>query len=86
MSGATFSLAAITIAHQVVHRESHPETAPYTEVAVALRDAGHWNLLVACNQPDVVAAYEYRDCSKAIAKLRERFPTLMSDYPEGTNT
>lgn len=86
MSGQNISLAAITVAHEVVHCAPHPETTSYATVAFALRDAGHWNLLVACNQPDVVAAYRYRDCSGAIAVLRERFPTLMSNYPEGTKS
>ena len=83
MSGANISLAAITIAHEVVNHAPHPENAPYSEVAVALRDAGHWKLLVACNQPDVLAAYKYKDCSAAIAILGERFPTLMSSYTKG---
>lgn len=83
MAGANISLAAITIAHEVVNRTPHPETAPYIVVANKLRDDGHWRLLVACNQPDVVAEYKYRDCRAAIAKLRERFSTLMASYPEG---
>ena len=51
------SCAAIVIAYYIVNNEHMPGDKPFKEAAYELGEAGHYALLVTCNQPEILKAY-----------------------------
>lgn len=74
------SLAAVQIAHTVVNNTKFPKTTSYFDVAKELKQNGHWNLIVACNDKRVTDAFVFEELPEAIEKLFALYPEIRRKY------